>query len=87
MKTEESKDLIHLTGEKRSEGLAGVHFQGIYYYDMGQVKYINNSGIADLIDLVKAWLDQEIEVRFINVRDDIKKKIADMDLENILYCD
>lgn len=87
MKTEESKDLFHLTGETRSEELSGVHFQGIYYYDMGKVQYINNSGIADLIDLVKAWLEQGIEVRFINARDEIKKKIADMDLENILYCD
>ena len=57
------------------------------YYDFSNVKYINNSGIADLIDLVKSWTEMGTEVRFIHVKEDIQQKIRESGLDQILYCD
>ena len=82
-----SSNLSHLTGETRAEDLAGVYFQGVHYYDMGKIEYINNSGIADLIDLTRDWMEQGIEVRFINVRDEIKKEFQRRDLGHIIDFD
>jgi anti-anti-sigma regulatory factor len=79
-----SKDFSQLTGEVRTEDLAGAFFQGVYYYDMANVKYINNTGIADLINLVKDWMDQGTEVKFINVRDEIKNEFKRLGLVNII---
>lgn len=83
MKTVKSTGL-HLTGERVSQSLAGVYFQGVHYYDMGKVEYINHSGIAELIDLVKDWMEQGIEVRFINVPDGIKREFEKLDLDHII---
>ena len=79
--------ILYLTGEGRTEVFAGVHFNGVMYYDFSNVKYINNSGIADLIDLVKSWTEMGTEVRFIHVKEDIQKKIRESGLDQILYCD
>ncbi len=82
-----STDLSQLTGEAHTEDLAGAYFQGVHYYDMGKVQYINSSGIADLIDLVKDWMEQGIEVKFINVRDEIRKEFQRLDLGHIIDFD
>ena len=86
MKTLNKKQLI-LTGEKSPIDLAGVNFRGIQYYDLGQIIYINSSGIADLISILKIWTSQGIKVIFVNVPEKIKKRIYDMGLKNIFYMD
>lgn len=80
-----TNQLLHLTGETKGENLSGTYFKGTQYYDMARVDSINNSGIADLIDLVKAWTDLGIEVRFVNVNSRIKNTINELDLENIIF--
>jgi anti-anti-sigma regulatory factor len=61
-----------------------VYHHGIMYYDFSKVKYINNSGMADLIDLVKSWIELGAEVRFINVGEDVKRKLKESELEGII---
>ena len=77
--------MFHITGETCPIDLAGVNFKGTQYYDLSQVQYINSSGIADLIAIIKIWANQGNEVKFVNVSDAIKKRIYDMGLENIFY--
>jgi anti-anti-sigma regulatory factor len=66
--------------------LAGVYFHGTQYYDLKNVRFINNTGIANLIDLLKTLLQQNVEVKFVNVCQPVKDKIKSMGLENILNC-
>jgi anti-anti-sigma regulatory factor len=80
-------NLLYLTGEGHSEVLAGVYYNGIMYYDFSNVHYINNSGVADLIDLVKSWIDLGTEVIFINVNWEIKSRFNEIDLDEILTCE
>jgi anti-anti-sigma regulatory factor len=61
-----------------------VYHKGIMYYDFSKVKFINNSGIADIIDLVKSWIDLGAEVRFTNVSEEIKRKLRESELEGII---
>jgi anti-anti-sigma regulatory factor len=75
---------FYLTGEGHTEVLAGVYHKGIMYYDFSKVKFINNSGIADIIDLVKSWIDLGAEVRFTNVSEEIKRKLRESELEGII---
>src|SRR5690349_6340143 len=42
--------------------LSGVYFEGVQYYDLNGVQYINNTGMAILIDLLKALLEMGVEV-------------------------
>ena len=77
--------MLHITGEKCPFDLAGVYFNGIQYYDLKQVQFINNSGIADLINIIKIWIHQGKEVRFVNASDNIKKYIKEMGLEVVFY--
>jgi anti-anti-sigma regulatory factor len=76
-----------LTGEGHSEVMAGVYHNGIMYYDFSTVKYINNSGVADLIDLVKSWIELGTDVRFLNVNEEIQKKFKDHGIDEVLYCE
>jgi anti-anti-sigma regulatory factor len=87
MKAPDTIDIVYLTGEGHSEVLAGVYFDGTMYYDLSKVNYINNSGVADLIDLVKSWIELGTEVRFLNVQEKIRVKFNEIDLDGILYCD
>jgi hypothetical protein len=66
--------------------LPGVYFKGIQYYDLKDIHFINNTGIANLIDLLKSLLENNVEVRFVNVSDKIKTKIKSMGLDHILIC-
>ena len=66
--------------------LSGVYFHGTQYYDLKNVHFINNTGIANLIDLLKSLLQQNVEVRFVNVSQPVKEKIRSMGLEGILNC-
>jgi ABC-type transporter Mla MlaB component len=66
--------------------LSGVFCQGIQYYDLRNILFINNAGMASLIDLLKSLLKQGVDVRFVNVNEKIRKKIKDMGLDHILRC-
>src|SRR3954471_5523966 len=44
--------------------LAGAYFKGVQFYDLKNVHFINNTGIANLIDLLKCMLEQGVEVKF-----------------------
>ena len=79
---------INLSGDKLviTAELSGVFCQGVQYYDLKNISFINNTGIANLIDLLKSLLKQGVEVQFVNVADKIKEKIRSMGLQNILNC-
>jgi ABC-type transporter Mla MlaB component len=64
----------------------GVYFQGIQYYDLKNVFFINNTGMANLIDLLKSLLQKDVEVQFVNVSDKIKNKIKALGLDHIIIC-
>ena len=66
--------------------LAGVFCKGIQYYDLKNIYFINNAGMANLIDLLRSLLKKGVEVRFVNVNDQIQKKIKGMGLDHILIC-
>ena len=78
----EKQDLTHTT-----EHLPGVYCQGVMYYDLNNVHYINNTGMAILIDLLKSLLEMDVTVQFVNVDEKIKQRIREMGLENIINCD
>ena len=67
-----------------SKKLAGVYCEGVQYYDLNGIQYINNTGMAILIDLLKNLLEMGVEVQFVNVHESIKKKIRDLGLEKII---
>lgn len=72
---------IHLKGRAVSYHEGDVHF-----VDMTNIQFINSSDIAELITLVKGSLSQGIEVKLLNVCDNVKKFIEKLELENILTC-
>ena len=57
---------------------------GIQYYDLQGIDYINNTGLAHLIDFVKHQLAKGLELRFINSSNMIRNKISSMHLEHII---
>ncbi len=70
--------------EELASRLAGVYCEGVQYYDLNGIQYINNTGMAILIDLLKALLEMGVEVQFVNVHESIKKKIKELGLEKII---
>jgi ABC-type transporter Mla MlaB component len=73
-------------GTHTTDQIPGVYCQGVMYYDLSSVHYINNTGMAILIDLLKSLLEMDVAVQFVNVDANIKKKIKEMGLENIINC-
>ncbi|MDO9184586.1 MAG: STAS domain-containing protein [Bacteroidia bacterium] len=73
-------------GEYSSNELSGIYFQGTQYFDFKNVYFINNTGIANLIDLVKSLLRQDVVIKFVNVSEKIKDKFKSMGLEFIFNC-
>lgn len=73
-------------GEYSSNELAGIYFQGTQYFDFKNVYFINNTGIANLIDLIKSLLRQGVVIKFVNVKEKIKDKFKSMGLEFIFNC-
>lgn len=69
-----------------SAKLSKVYLQGIQYYDLKNIQFINSSGMADLIDLLKSLLQKGIEVKFVNVNEHIKSKITALGLDHIFDC-
>ncbi len=66
--------------------LSGVFCQGIQYYDLKNIFFINNAGMASLIDLLKSLLKQGVDVQFVNVNEKIRNKIRSLGLDHILVC-
>ncbi|MDF2436662.1 MAG: hypothetical protein K0Q95_1038 [Bacteroidota bacterium] len=66
--------------------LPGVFFMGTQYYDLKNVYFINNTGMANLIDLLKSLLEKDMDVQFVNVCDKIKNKIKSLGLDHIIIC-
>jgi ABC-type transporter Mla MlaB component len=79
---------INLSGDQYivTDELPGVFCEGVQYYDLKNVGFISNTGMANLVELLKSLLDQGVEVQFVNVNDKIKKKIKSLGLEHILNC-
>ncbi|MCE3281151.1 MAG: hypothetical protein K0S44_3342 [Bacteroidetes bacterium] len=72
-------------GDSTTE-LPGVYFQGTQYYDLKNVYFINNTGMANLINLLESLLEKDVDVQFVNVCDKIKNKIKALGLDEILIC-
>ncbi|MDQ3046936.1 MAG: STAS domain-containing protein [Bacteroidota bacterium] len=79
---------ISLSGDKWviSDELPGVYCDGIQYYDLKDITFLNNTGFANLIDLLKSLLGKGVEVQFVNVNERIKNKIKSLGLDHILNC-
>ncbi|MES2140881.1 MAG: STAS domain-containing protein [Bacteroidota bacterium] len=80
------EEVFQERGEYSSNELAGIYFQGTQYFDFKNVYFINNTGIANLIDLIKSLLKQGVAIKFVNVREKIKDKFKSMGLEFIFNC-
>lgn len=80
------EEVFQERGEYSSNEFAGFYFQGVQYFDFNNVYFINNTGIANLIDLIKTLLKQGVVIRFVNVREKIKEKFKSMGLEFIFNC-
>jgi hypothetical protein len=86
LKNIRSNELFQLNGEDPMDELAGVCIGNVHYYDFKNILFINNTGIACLIDLLKCLLETGVKVQFVNVSEKIKIKIRTMGLEDILNC-
>ncbi len=60
--------------------------QGFQDYDLGNLHYISNTGLANMIDLFKTALRKGIEVHFLNASEKIRNKIHAMGMDHILNC-
>lgn len=69
-----------------TDRLAGVYCEGVQYFDLSSVSYINNTGMATLIDLLKSLLEMGVDVQFVNVDARIIDRIRDAGLEEIITC-
>jgi hypothetical protein len=58
--------------------------QGYRDYDLGNLHYISNTGLANIVDLLKTSLKRGIEVHFLNASEKIKNKIRAMGMDNFL---
>lgn len=66
--------------------LPGVFCEGVQYYDLKDVNFINNTGLINLIDLLKANLKEGKALQFVNVNKRVRKKIKAMGLDSVLNC-
>ena len=69
-----------------TDELPGVYCQGVQYYDLKNIVFINYNGMSSLIGFLKSLLEKGIEVQFVNVNEKIKEKIKSIGLEHILNC-
>ncbi|MES2590694.1 MAG: STAS domain-containing protein [Bacteroidota bacterium] len=81
----ETEEIFQLRGEDVKNTLSGVYFQGVQYFDLKNVNFINNTGIANLIDLLKSLLEQGVVIKFVNVKDKIKTKFKSLGLDSIFH--
>ena len=79
------EEIFQLRGHYVTSALSGVYIQGVQYFDFKNVNFINNTGIANLIDILKDLLKEGIEVKFVNVKESIKNKFISMGLDTIFH--
>lgn len=72
--------------QEKNAQLSGVFCKGVQYFDFKSIDFINNSDLANLIDLLKSLLKQGIALQFVNVNKKIKEKVKAMGLDKILNC-
>ncbi|MFL5764123.1 MAG: STAS domain-containing protein [Bacteroidia bacterium] len=77
---------IQLDGNYSVDKLPGVLCKGVQYVDLNNVGFVNNTGMAALIDLMKSLLKQGVDTQFVNVNQPIRKKINSLGLDQILKC-
>lgn len=77
---------INLSGDEEIniEDIPCAYHRGVKYVDLKKITFINNNGIANLIRYIKYFLENGIEVKFINLSDSIKYKIKMMGLTNVI---
>ncbi len=80
------EELFESRGEYTSKEIAGLYFQGTQYFDLKDVHFINNTGIANLLDILRSQLEEGIEVKFVNVNTTVKNKFKSLGLECIFNC-
>jgi hypothetical protein len=66
--------------------IAAYYHCGMLFYDLEKVTFINNTGIAKILEALKSHLKENIEVRFINVNNRIRQRIQTLALDHILIC-
>jgi ABC-type transporter Mla MlaB component len=66
--------------------LPGVYCGGIQYYDLKNIGFINTAGLASLISLLKSLLVDGVMVHFVNVNEQIKKRIKMLGLDHVIHC-
>ena len=79
---------ISLSGDQVivTDELPGVYLQGVQYYDLKNILFIDYNGMVNLIDFLKSIIEQGAEVKFVNVNEQIKARIKSLGLEHILNC-
>lgn len=87
-KIQSSIKAINFSGDEVvvTDEIPSVYCQGVQYYDLKNIGFINYNGMANLIDFLKSLLEKGIEVKFVNVNEQIKSKIKSIGLEHILNC-
>ncbi len=79
------EEIFQLRGHYVTSALSGMYVQGVQYFDFKNVSFINNTGIANLIDILKDLLKEGIEVKFVNVKENIKNKFISMGLDSVFH--
>lgn len=85
---EEVMESIHLSEDKlgKTLNLSGVTIGGVQYYDLSNILHINNTRLANFIDLLKAKLKSGLKLHFVNVNDRIKEKMKSMGVDKLFNC-
>jgi hypothetical protein len=66
--------------------IPGAYFRGTQYYDLKNIYFISNAGMASLIELLESLIERDVDVQFVNVCDKIKNRIKSLGLEHIIIC-
>lgn len=85
MKILQSKDVLTFTKAKPILEEKQPRFEKIKYLDMAKVHFIDSSDVAELLSIVRNGLNEGIEIRFINITQNVKEYIKKRGLEQILY--
>ena len=86
-KDERGIKVIHLVDEEWViRELPGVRCENVQYYDLKNIGFINNTGLAKLIELLRSLLKNDMQVQFVNVSVQIRQRIGAMGLQHILNC-
>ncbi len=59
---------------------------GTSTYDLRNVHYINNTGLAHMIELKRTALKNGIQIYFVNVCDNVRSKIQAMGIIHLFNC-